>query len=378
MLVGLPPLAANGTALQWRSVGAAAIVWLDGRAGLAGTAGLRTTRMHVARDYRSGSKRSGMLYAREELAPGTVFRAWARLPGNPFPNGFEVLLGRRVSAGNGRATVRVNPVAGPSFAPSTTGAANPQSKVVFVHLLSSAIVRDSAGDCLQTLEYEWWQKRFGVDINESASDRVTAPGRRGGWMRGWGHARAAVTTIEAGSVWRLSCKTAQDAGTLAGKLAVRPQIGERAHEGFGWVAVNPPWLGQRPLSSVALSTAPPPRAGGVPLPWPGTGKDASALAEIVGSLNGKEARAEDRRVFREVAARARPLLSLQPENLPERLDQLRELCRARAQRDEERNVSSGWSRIGGLIEDGWWQDPESLVIALDILTVRAAGAEDET
>ena len=243
------PTTKKGEPLQWRSLAGGAIHW-NGSEWVVAKRAERETRMHVARDYRTGSKRTGALYARESLVPGTRFVAWARVPQAAFkgvtrsgkvdsPAGnesesshFELLIGKRLSVGNGRAKVQVECAAGPEFfAPAHEAKTD---SCVFVQLVSPAVIYDMEGYPRRTLDQEWWASECGGDgagkielqaMRESNRPSRTAPGRRGGWMGTWRHARAAVTTIDAGSVWRLRCRTEGNAKRLRDELRKRGRIG---------------------------------------------------------------------------------------------------------------------------------------------------------
>lgn len=379
-LAGPFPTAADGSALQWRSMAGDAIRETGGRISLADSGGLRETRMHVARDYRTGGKRSGALYARESLVRGTTFVAWARVPKAAFSQDhLTLLIGKRVSAGNGRAAVAVEPVDGPQFYSGTAPTQGTGAPIcdVTVHLLSPALVYDDHGCPRRTLGYQWWASEFdprgrmlGVAGDEQAAIR-TAPGRRGGWMSNWGHGRAAVTTIDAGSVWRLRCNSSAAADALRARLRQRGHVGERSHEGFGWIAVDPPWLVCAASRSVLPGDAPaPPGAHGRAVPWPGTGLDARTLACIArrfsarkhdgGTLNSCV------NALQEVSSRLR---AGQP------IGRLKELCADRAGRKQDRK----WTAVKALLlkpeHDDLWQEPERLQFALSVLISRAGNGE---
>lgn len=428
-LSGTPPRrAADGTELQWRPAGDVAMQWDGQCAKLDEGGGLRETQMHVARNYLTRGKRSGALYARESLAPGTTFVAWARVPPSAFPNREQrqvetltLLLGKRVSAGNGRATVCVESAAGPEYftaaAVTESGSAGDAASVdadsgegsprsvgqevaqdpedvndVFVHLLCPALVYDEKGYPLRTLDAGWWGRAFDAKLEASAgttdADAYTGPGRRGGWMSGWKHPRAAVGTIEAGSIWRLRCTTNKDAEDLRAKLREEGCIGERVHEGFGWIVVDPPWLGKRPgdlpittasepasaanavpAGSTPVDAPAPPQANGEPTSWPGVEMDAPTLAGLARGL-AKEISEEAGPAFREIAARVRATAMEEEREFATCLDDLRKLCRVRAQRKADR-----WKPVENILGKQWC-GYESLLFALDILAKRAAGKEE--
>lgn len=370
---------ADAEELQWRPVGAASMQWRDGRAMLAGSGGLREIHMHMARDYRTGGKREGVLYARESLVPGTLFRAWARLPEDAFEDTEKPVLfiGKRVSAGNGRATLKVEKNIPPntafdSFTPNpltemeqadATGA----DCAVIVHLLTPALVYDELGHPLRTLDADWWQAEF-KSSHSSGIEGVgafTGTGRQGAWMSSWGHARAAVGTIEAGSVWRLGCRSKKDASGLRKKLKDRAYIGERVHEGFGWIAVDPPWLYARPAERLPLKQTAPPEAAGAWMPWPGIDVEPCALAKTARCLASSKPPDRAGAGLREVAARARATEVKDENEFEDCLNYLKDLCKHRAEKRKEK-----WDPVMEVV-DRKWSSYGELLFALDILAKRA-------
>ena len=399
------PTANDGSLVQWRSIAGDSIVG-GSKPTLAEDKGLRETRMHVARDYRTRGKRSGALYAKENLTAGTKFVCWARVPKDAFdgqrPSKFTVLIGRRVSAGNGRATVEVTEVRGPQFytpeetpddhtgAPSTTSEPTAEHHhedcVVVVQLVSPAIVRDADGYPVRTLSLDWWEKTFAVPVCARSDDKGTpevrtAPGRRGGWMTTWGHARAAVTTIDAGSVWRLRCGSLSEAQCLRDKLRKRAYVGERSHEGFGWIAVDPPWLVSAASESSLPAESPAvPKALGESAPWPGATQDAGKLAPIACRMMKTKLPAACGPALQELAARVRAAPS---SDRVARLKKLKAFYVARAKRDRERHITSKATtskatRVMDVLpkSDEVWRDPETLLFALGILITRAPGGSE--
>ena len=354
------PTAKDDEPLQWRTLAGGTIRW-NGSQAIVPERAERATRMHVARDYRTGSKQTGALYARESLAPGTRFVAWVYVPqaafagvshsrdGDSAANNetsvepLELLIGKRLSAGNGRAAVHVECADGPQFFVCADDA-RADSCDVFVQLVSPALIYDPDGYPRRTVDPAWWASEFvgeGADEIElrtdAESDRAsrTAPGRRGGWMGTWRHARAAVTTIEAGSVWRLCCRTPKEADRLRKRLRGRGRIGERAHEGFGWIAVDPPWLGRKGTDKLDTTEAEPPQPKGQATPWPGVTMSACTLAGIARDFAQKKVTEETARAYQEIAARVR----VAPEETSAakaHFEGLKTLCAERADRRESK------------------------------------------
>ncbi len=378
-LAGKFPTAADGSALQWRSTAGDAILGSGTQATLASETGLRETRMHVARDYRTGSKRSGALYARESLVPDTTFVAWARVPESALEQqDLTLLLGKRISAGNGRATVRVEEDgAGPGFssaATSSTSTALSECEVI-VQLVSPALVYDSAtGYSLRTLDIAWWSHEFdGIEPGGDQDSAIrTAPGRRGGWMTNWRHARAAVTTIAAGSVWRLRCRSPEAAESLRKQLYDRKHIGERSHEGFGWIAVDPPWFGGSASTTLDAESPAIPKACGEHMPWPGISVTPEALAGIARRFAGKRVPEACNPALQEIAARLRAGTRSSGSDDGD-LNRLKTFCDKRAEKERERNAPAKWVTVMKTIPDELWDHRDQLLFALGILINRGSG-----
>jgi len=267
---------------------AAAVGWVYAQHGQPTSWGEGQTmaRMHVARNYTTGSKQSGALFAKESLIPGGRFRSWALLEAGVWNarDEFQIRLGRRTSTGNGLAKVTVTAVGPP---PPTSGTSD-QAHVT-IQLLSPAIVLDDNGHPRARLDtaglIRLLSKHFDAATVIESRGRST-PGRRGGWMSTWKQPRAATVTIDEGAVWRLEFRTAEIAAVARKVLSGVLQIGERLHEGFGWIAVDPPWLAQvakAPARSTGAQAPPPPPTAKASdkgrRPWPGA--ETESLDELV-------------------------------------------------------------------------------------------------
>lgn len=372
--------------------------------------GLTATRMHVARDYVTGSKKNGALYARESLLPPrkarnnvpsvgpTHYVAFALLPDDVWQDAatedghpFEVQLGKRKSAGNGLAYVTAFRENGPPSFPSRPGEKN--SPDVYVELLTPAIVRDQYGYPLRSLSPSYWEEQLQAKLpvpvtfkrearaaKNEISQRSTAAGKRGGWMSTWNQPRAAVTTIDAGSCWRLRCKDAVEAVVVRAALRTLQQIGDRRHEGFGWIVVDPPWSGYVRPSDAPADTAPE-RTMPEPLPWPGCGSESRAeLDRIVAEINQEFPKADAlegaRAALQQLAIRARD----------EDCNAVRALCARMADALDAQGrpkTREGWKLLSSgtgarrLLDSCWTApnvQPERLRFVLDALLVRASGS----
>lgn len=239
---------------QWRRSQA---TWLDPKTPATGSASDKistSSTMHLARDYETGSKVEGALYTREHIDPTGPIKRFAALirmdttDKRQLPETIE--LGKRKSAGHGLAkctwTEVDGNIEGEKLAVFWGGTcSDPQKQSVIAQLLSPAIVRGNGGMPLRGLDLGAWNRLLGEKDNSLVSScrSITTLAAAQSFMSTWGHGRAAVPAIGSGSVWRLTAaqgryedlKKALEALSLAG-------LGERRHEGYGWIAVDPVWF----------------------------------------------------------------------------------------------------------------------------------------
>lgn len=246
---------------QWGSVRA---TWLKVVAGQ--PAGLyhvpMEASMHVGLHYGRQANKSEALFSRREIAAGVSFSAWVKDPGPVIADGpEEVFLGKRRSAGNGHATVEWIPeCACPWVGPRLL----PHEHRVNVQLMSDCIVRNATGSYYRGFPDALWSEWIGVPCRVEAA--ASASRLVMGWSSGSGLARAQALAVTAGSVFRLENRG--DLGKFQEGLMrlALDGIGERRHEGFGWLSVNPTWLAAR-------STPPQPKVRRIsetpPAAWPG-------------------------------------------------------------------------------------------------------------
>lgn len=218
--------------------------------------------MHVGLHYGRQANRDEALFSRREIAAGTVLQAWVRDPSGVVNNGpTEIFLGKRRSAGNGRAAVEWQ--TGAPF-PWAGLPLDPEQEEVNVQLMTDCIVRDEKGACYRGLPEPLWRSWIGAPCALLAS--ASASRLVMGWAGGTGLAREQSLAVTAGSVYRLANRGDKSA-FQAGLAALAKQgIGERRHEGFGWLSVNPSWLNAR---TVCPRPAPRQRSESHPLEWPG-------------------------------------------------------------------------------------------------------------
>jgi len=339
----------------------------DGALEVADATPQREVRMHVARDYVRGGKRVGALYSREALTPdGATFVAWARLPaGSPLEGGGEhtIHLGKRRSA-SGRAKLVAR-----EAQPRAAGAARGD---VFVQLLSPALVLDpESGHPLRTLGPAAWARLTGVALDPAETRAFSATRRIGGWVSSWGHPRARVVCVDAGSAWRLRCKRAADAPALRAVLAALADagLGERRHEGFGWLAVDPPWLGRAERLAVAEGAAEEAPFEGGPRPWPGCESvDPATLRGFIDRINVDHARLPLtlRGPLRALATQAREASG------PADVQAIQDFIKGRVEREEPGQWRPLKARaLRGFLDDAVKEGPEALRFVLAALMVRA-------
>lgn len=380
--------------IQWRAVPKR---WMDISASKASSSPTWVT-MHVARDYERGAKRAGALFSRENLRPNSRFIGYALVP-DDIKWQTELYLGKRSSAGHGKASLKAEPMKQDFLlpwqsAPKFSGRDDPLD--VFVQFISPVCIRGEDGHWHRSLGVEDWTRLSGLD----AGDILERNGRTGpeagsegrsssrevpGWMRPWGHGRAAVTVIEAGSVWRLRCKdnaTAQKFRAWLSKIQ-QEGLGERTHEGFGWIAVDPFWLGYK--RGNAITQKPPAQPASManlrgPDSWPGCESISSAdLEKLLNDLPQK-VKPEARAPLQELAQKARAA------NRPEEVMEICETMANRKSSDGQRDRSGQWKffkkgyfdaepiasdNLGAFLDVAATQGLSHLRFAIDALLIQA-------
>lgn len=282
-----PPREENGHPLQWTRMGGGAL-WLALNSDFQ-PVGVRrlepATSMHVALHYGRQSSREGALFSSAMISAGTQLTTWILAPGDLPKNPPEMLfLGRRRNAGNGKASVQVSD-GGPAL-PFHGGLDVYETEAV-VQILSDAIVADAFGNQLRGLDAEAWGALLGLP------GKIKVPGAAStfrdvlGWSDTWGLPREPGIAVAAGSCYRIEADgVSQKKFSQALALLAENGIGLRRNEGFGIVAVNPPWLDcgrEEQLFGGALkgSTKAPRGCAGKPLNWPGAGAlSRSRLREL--------------------------------------------------------------------------------------------------
>ncbi|MGA2185407.1 MAG: hypothetical protein ABSH47_20490 [Bryobacteraceae bacterium] len=217
--------------------------------------------MHVSLHYASQSARPAALFSRETLQASQTYYAYiSSLPPQGERDAVrEIALGKRHSV-NGRAEIGFSDAAEPAF-----GWQRPadESGSAYVQLMSPALVPGRHGGWLRGLDADSLRD-LGLDACEVCGFSTFA--EITGWNGFWHLPKEQHAGIGTGSCWRITA----DPGALSQWLDTveRDGLGLRRHEGFGWVAVNPPWLSgtlnQRiRAGATGTSTLVNPR------PWPG-------------------------------------------------------------------------------------------------------------
>lgn len=221
---------------QWTRTGANWLVVSHGRPAAPFTPRLSSS-MHVGLHYGRQANRDQALFSRRGIGSRNRFVAWVRDPSGALSNfPLSTVIGKRISAGNGRASLRWEQAPFP-----WAGAGGSVDKEATVQLISDAILLDSHGRYLQGLNAEHWRDILGVAVRVEASAVATRRIRT--WSNAWGMPRDHRLAIAAGSVFRL---TSTDGGGPAWNVALdrlaNQGLGRLRHEGYGWVSVNPSWL----------------------------------------------------------------------------------------------------------------------------------------
>lgn len=201
----------------------------------------REMNMGVSRYYDRHSHRPGALYAREAISPGQRFVAYVDCDDLPISSGLRLNLGTRRSA-NGRCLLsidrhgdwdKITHSAYEDFRTLTNGIA--------IQLLSDAIVAGPFGGYQRGLDEVALTRLAGFPLTLHAS--YSAWKIVAGWSGAWNLPRESAVAIEAGSVWLVQAEDSHRGKLLefAGKL-VKRGLGIRTYEGYGTVAINPPWL----------------------------------------------------------------------------------------------------------------------------------------
>ncbi len=198
------------------------------------------TRMHVARDYVTGSKRTGALYSRADVAGGTCFTAWVHTSEAAVASltkDTRLWVGRRTSVGGGAKLDEVTKTK-PAW-PETQAVELEEKSDVVVQLASPTLFRGADGLPSLSLDAAVWSKWAGQRCAVTAA--FTRSVRRGGWMRQWGHHRPPVRMLDAGSTWHLTFDSPTAAAAARAALRASRFVGEGHHEGLGLILVDAVW-----------------------------------------------------------------------------------------------------------------------------------------
>lgn len=223
--------------LQWLRPGAHWLVVAGGKPKADWSPGLAAS-MHLGLHYGRQANREQALFSRRAVAAGTEFVAWVRDAGGVlerFPN--SATIGKRTSAGNGRAKLSWMPGGFP-----WQGEGGREEPEAFVQLITDAVIRGPGGNYRQGLDAAEWSALLGCEV--TVLESATAARQIRGWSTAWGLPRESMTAVAAGSVYRLR-RPEKAAWKAALDRLAEEGIGALRHEGFGWVAVNPPWLKER-------------------------------------------------------------------------------------------------------------------------------------
>ena len=228
--------------------------------------------MHLALHYARQSHREQQLFSRTGIESSGVIHGFRTFVADPLgilqpaDQVRELYLGKRRSAGNGRATLSWKSVP-PRFWPGNP----PDGGAVLVQLMTDAILPGGSGGLLRAPEPEMFPDsgRLGIGVKSIASDWHEYPG----WSTKWGLPRESALTVAAGSVFRIESGHPDFAAWL--ETLAAEGIGLRRNEGFGWVAVNPAWLSFSRFRKQVDAGG----GFGDPLDWPGV-PSSSETADV--------------------------------------------------------------------------------------------------
>lgn len=243
---------------------------------------LRTT--HTGLHYARRAHRESALYSRTELPAGFACRAWIADPQDLWRDELQfarLYIGKRRGAGLGAVELTWTDIPHLPFSWDGTPVAE-----ICVQLLSPAVVPSPGGAWLRGLSSEDWTRLLGVDVTvlqgRSSSSLLQ------GWSGQWGLPREAASAIAPGSCWRLSVSQHNAAAFCSALATLQSQgLGLRRAEGFGWLAVDPPWLTQGQTCAIRAAGRPaggpatPAQVAGL-LPWPGVPASPSILHSQAG------------------------------------------------------------------------------------------------
>jgi hypothetical protein len=193
-------------------------------------------------DYLMGTARDGWLYSREAITEFQTFSAHVMDEEEVIGEGDkldEVLLGKRITGGNGLATVGWEDVR--DLPPWATCAPEGEEDVT-IQIMSPTILPARNGGFLTGIDAGAWSALLGVaiEVKSAQSDTTTVQG----WITSWDLPRERYPAVAPGSCYHLRLRNTCDKPQFhsALKLLVEKGLGIRTGEGFGWVAVSPPWL----------------------------------------------------------------------------------------------------------------------------------------
>ncbi len=247
----------------------------------------RIVRMHVARNYRTRSKRESALFSKEVMAPGTRLVTYALIPARlEIPE--TVYIGKRISAGNGKARVEVSDGSLEELM-FQAGGDSSSSLVLWVQLMTDAILVTERGHERKGLAPDDWAALVGLDpaMLDVSSQSQCRTRHVFSWNSVWRLPRSPRLAVVAGSVARLVFRESKEArGALVAARGERLRwVGDACHEGFGLMALDPPWLtsshttlADQEQDDAALEGS---------QPWPGLDASPARAVELLELANSR-------------------------------------------------------------------------------------------
>jgi len=236
---------------------------------------------HVGLRYDLQVQRGSALFSRESLEQGKEFYFYV----TRLPEGYDqidsIVLGKRRSV-DGGARLKWSSHPEPAFHWDWDGRLADEG-LAYIQIMSPALVPGPNGGLLRGLSQGDFARLSGAAAEQlkvkgySRFEQVT------GWSGPWRLPKEPATAIAAGSCWRIRATDPAARGKLAAWLrqAESDGIGLRREEGFGWIAVNPPWLAGTLDSAIGKGAPQVFAATAKPRPWPGFSEDSRAQVDVL-------------------------------------------------------------------------------------------------
>jgi hypothetical protein len=271
-----PPEVENGKSLSWQRMGAR---WLRLHANALPHAAARTSMRidtHAGLRYDTQVQRGSALFSRESFEQGKEFYFYVTQRPDGCDEISSIVLGKRRSI-DGGARLEWSSVPEPAFHCNWGGELAGEDPA-YIQLMSPAMLPGPNGGLLRGLNRVDFAHLSGTTAEQldvaafSRFEQVT------GWSGPWKLPKEPATAVAAGSCWRIKATDPATRENLVAWLrgVEADGIGLRREEGFGWIAVNPPWLAGTLNAAIAPGGPYAVESPATPRPWPGFSKDSYA------------------------------------------------------------------------------------------------------